>query len=206
MTTYSHGIYLEYTWYIPVIWQRMSYDRYIPGIYQKRLLVYTWYIPVIEMPFYTGYIPGIYLSHEIVRSARLQNCDWNAAVHRYWIARVFNVLQNVAAVPLGICQPAWGPGSGQTRAPAAKSRRLRRWNRRHRRPLQRRRGRAAAAADADVGGGGGVTQPPPTPTAAAGRAHRRRWRRGWRSESLVDSMQSPNANDFKFGTVYLQAH
>jgi len=184
MTTYS--IYLEYTWYIPVIWQRMSYDRYIPGIYQKRLLVYTWYIPVIEMPFYTGYIPGIYLSHEIVRSARLQNCDWNAAVHRYWIARVFNVLQNVAAVPLGICQPAWGPGSGQTRAPAAKSRRLRRWNRRHRRPLQRRRGRAAAAADADVGGGGGVTQPPPTPTAAAGWAHRRRWRRGRRSESLVD--------------------
>ena len=43
------------------------------------------------MPFYTGYIPGIYLSHEIVRSARLQNFDCNAAAHRYWIARVFNV-------------------------------------------------------------------------------------------------------------------
>ncbi len=56
-----------------------------------------------EMPFYTGYIPGIY---EIVRSARLQNFDRNAAAHRYWIARVFNVLQNVAAVPLGIRQPA----------------------------------------------------------------------------------------------------
>ena len=64
------------------------------------------------MPFYTGYIPGIYLSHEIVRSARLQNLDCNAAAHRYWIARVFNVLQNVAAVPLGIRQPDWGPGSG----------------------------------------------------------------------------------------------
>ncbi len=62
----------------------------------------------------------------------------------------------------------------QTRAPAAKSRRLRRWNRSHRRLLQRRRGRAAAAADADVGGGGGVTQPPPTPTATAARAHSRR--------------------------------
>jgi hypothetical protein len=63
------------------------------------------------------------------------------------------------------------------------------WNRRHRRPLQRRRGRAAAAADAEVGGGGGVMQPPPTPTAAAARAHRhRRRRRRRRSESLVVSM------------------
>ena len=59
-----------------------------------------------ETPFYTGYIPGIYLSHEIVRSARLQNFDCDAAVYTYWIARVFNVLQNVAAVPLGIRQPA----------------------------------------------------------------------------------------------------
>ena len=85
----------------------LSYDRYIPGIYQ---LSYTCHIPGIylsyETPFYTGYIPGIYLSHEIVRSARLQNLDCNAAAHRYWIARVFNVLQNVAAVPLGIRQPA----------------------------------------------------------------------------------------------------
>ncbi len=105
------------------------------------------------MPFYTGYIPGIYLSNEIVRSALLQNCDSKAVAHRYWIARVFNVLQNVA-VPLGIRQP--GPGSGQTRAPAAKSRRRRLWNRRNRLPLQWRRGRAAAAADADVGGSGGV--------------------------------------------------
>jgi hypothetical protein len=62
--------------------------RYIPN-------ACFWYIPGIylsyEMPFYTGYIPGIYLSHEIVRSARLQNFDCNAAAHRYWIARVFNV-------------------------------------------------------------------------------------------------------------------
>ena len=56
---------------------------------------YTWHIPGIylsyETAFYTGYIPGIYLSHEIVHSARLQNLDCNAAAHRFWIARVFNV-------------------------------------------------------------------------------------------------------------------
>ena len=100
MTT---GIYLVYTCHMTIL----SYDRYIPGIYQSS---YTCHIPSIylsyETPFYTGYIPGIYLSHEIVRSARLQNLDCNAAAHRYWIARVFNVLQNVAAVPLGIRQPA----------------------------------------------------------------------------------------------------
>ncbi len=90
--TTIYSIYLEYTWYIPVIWQCMSYDRYIPGIYH---LSYTCHIPGIylsyETPLYTGYIPGIYLSHEIVRSARLQNFDCNAAAHRIWIARVFNV-------------------------------------------------------------------------------------------------------------------
>ena len=75
----------------------MSYTCHIPGIYLS-----------YETPFYTGYIPGIYLSHEIVtvRSARLQNFDCNVAAHIYWIARVFNVLQNVAAVTLGIRQPA----------------------------------------------------------------------------------------------------
>jgi hypothetical protein len=105
------------------------------------------------------------------------------------------------AGPLGIRQPGPLAGSGQTRAPAAKSRRRRRWNRRHwhRRPLQQRQGRATAAADADVGGVGGalVTQAPltPTGTAAAGRAHRRRRRRR-RSKRLVDLMLSPNANDF----------
>ena len=65
------------------------------GIYQVYTKNDIWYIPGIylsyDMPFYTGYIPGIYLSHEIVRSARLQNFDCNAAAHRYWIARVFNV-------------------------------------------------------------------------------------------------------------------
>ena len=99
------GIYLVYTCHM----KKLSYDRYIPGIYH---ISYTYHIPGIyvslayESPFYTGYIPGIYLSHEIVRSARLQNLDCNAAAHRYLIARVFNVLQNVAAVPLGIRQPA----------------------------------------------------------------------------------------------------
>ncbi len=157
----------------------MSYTCHLPG------LVYTWYIPCHWFKVYTGYIPGICLSNEIVRSARQQNCDsnLNAAAHRNGIARVFNVLQNVA-VPLGIRPSQPGQGSGQTRVPAAKSPRRRRWHRHHRRPLQQRWGRAAAAADAVVGCAGGVTQPPPTPTAMVARAHLRRRRQ--RSESLVD--------------------
>ena len=105
---YNHGIYLVYTrhmttsvickvytWYIPVIWQGKSYDRYIPGIYLSWwnviYMVYTWYIPFHFLMGYTWYIPSIYLLNENMRSARQQNCDWNAAAHRYWIARVFNV-------------------------------------------------------------------------------------------------------------------
>ena len=71
---------------------------HMPVIY----LVYTCHMKRHSIPgiLYTWY------SHEIVRSARLQNFDCNAAAHRFWIARVFNVLQNVAAVPLGIRQTA----------------------------------------------------------------------------------------------------
>ena len=89
--TTTSSVYLEYTWYIPVIWKHCHmtgiYQVYtichIPGIY----LVYTCHMKRHSTPG----IPGIYPSHEIVRSARLQNLDCNAAAHRFWIARVFNV-------------------------------------------------------------------------------------------------------------------
>ena len=86
----------------------------------------------------------------------------------------------------------------------------------------RRQSRAAyvggtAATDAHCSGGGAEPPPPQTPTWVAvvgSRSLRRRppppmTTRTTKRKSCrgnVDSMQSPNANDFKFCTVYLQAH
>ncbi len=81
MTTYS--IYLELD--IPDILVYLSYDNVsqMTGIYQVYdifhilviYLVYTWYISCHSFEVYTGYIPGTYLSIEIMRSALQQNCD-----------------------------------------------------------------------------------------------------------------------------------
>jgi hypothetical protein len=80
MTVTTYSIYMEYTWYIPVIWQRMSYDRYIYTRYIPFViylsLSFTWYIPVIWNAFlywvYTWYIPFKWKAFKcsILRSAK----------------------------------------------------------------------------------------------------------------------------------------
>jgi hypothetical protein len=81
------------------------------------------------------------------------------------------------------------------------------WNRRHRRPLQRRRGRAAAAADAD--------QRPTWAAVVGSRSLRRRPLPRRRGRTVADDDDEAkvlwtrcrvHADDFTFGTVYLRAH
>jgi hypothetical protein len=140
------------------------------GIY---LLSYTCHLPAsgimiylsYEMPFYTWYIPGIYLSNEIELS-RIQVAIEMQQHTGIGLQGCLMFCRGCATGHPSARVRQW-PDSGPCGQVAPPSRRRRRWNRRHRRPLQRRRGRAAAAADADVGCGGGVSQPPSTPTTAA---------------------------------------
>ena len=97
------GIYLVYTRYIPV-----------PCFFKEK--VYTWYIPGITFPSLQAinHTPGIYLVYackfETLRTALQQNRDWDAAAHRFWIARVFNVHHST-----------WRPHSGHPSARAGTS-------------------------------------------------------------------------------------
>jgi hypothetical protein len=110
---------IENPWYIPgisqaythvivsviLVWNLKVYTWYIPGIYHFQVpwswfsskKVYTWYIfsessnhrPEIHLVY------SIYLLHacifETLPTALQHNRDWDAAAHRFWIARVFNV-------------------------------------------------------------------------------------------------------------------
>jgi hypothetical protein len=131
---------------MPASTSRLRYLSY------AKLIV--WYIYQV----YTRYI--VYTMHfEIGRSG--QNCDCNAAAHRFWIARVLNSQNQNVAAPLGIRRsgPAQNPeeASCKVAPPTSKSAAEARLRRRN----------------------------PRMPTSAAvGASHRRRRRRGRQKQRI----------------------
>ena len=119
------GIYQVYTCHMTTIFISQVYAWYIPVPRFFQFQEDDWDIPRISFPslhflslVYTWYIPG--LCHDACRfeilqleSVLQQNRCWDAAAHKFWFARVFNVHHSTrrpyrAPVGAGLDPRAWG--------------------------------------------------------------------------------------------------